>query len=806
MLRYWLSLLSVFILLAAFSQEGTLVGVVKDAKSSVPLIGVTVVLGSEGTVTDLDGNYKLDLPVGEHEMTYSYVGYETRVVLVKIKANEETVQNIDLFYAAEELEMFVVSAGRYEQRIEEVTVSMEVVRPALIQNKNMRNITEAITQTPGVAIVDNEPQIRSGSGYSFGAGSRVMVMMDDLPLLSGAIGRPSWSFMPIENVEQMEVIKGASSVLYGSAALSGVINLRTAYPTSEPRSRVTLFSGVYSEPEIDGAKWWKGTAPGFVGASFFHAQQYGNVDLVLGGNVLNDTGHLGLEETEDEKYPLSDPWKTEGGAFEKRIRINGNFRYRNKKIDGFNYGVNFNLMKARSTQVLIWQNADTGLYRPFPGARTLTKQIQYTVDPFVNYYTKDGVKHSFRGRYFSLDNDNDNNQANFSDTYFGEYQYQTSLGAVGMEDMKLTAGLVGQFVDARSELYTANEAGDGNNNARTLAAYMQLDKKFFSKLMVSAGLRYEDYKVNNDRDNKPVFRAGVNYQVFKHTYVRASYGQGFRFPTIGERYIQTSVGTQNVYPNPELIPESSWNAEIGVKQGFKIGKVGGFFDVVVFQQEYENYIEFTFGQWGPDWTDGDNFYGLGFQSVNTGGARVRGIEFSLTAEGMIGPVKMRTLMGYTFTDPVSTTPDQVYAYPGDPESSFEPSTYNNTSSDTVGHPLKYRLDHLVRADIEFIWHRWMTGVSVRYNSSMRNIDKIFEGLDGTPALNTGITQWRIDHANGDVIVDLRLGFNISPSSRISFVVNNALNRSYAIRPLTVEKMRSFAFQYTLSFGGAKTEM
>ena len=198
--------------------------------------------------------------------------------------------------------------------------------------------------------------------------------------------------------------------------------------------------------------------------------------------------------------------------------------------------------------------------------------------------------------------------------------------------MKLTAGLVGQFVDARSELYTANEAGDGNNNARTLAAYMQLDKKFFEKLMVSAGIRYEDYKVNKDRDSKPVFRAGVNYQLFAHTYVRGSYGQGFRFPTIGERFIQTSVGTQNIYPNPGLLPESSWNAEIGVKQGFKIGEFGGFLDVAAFRQEYDNYIEFTFGQWGPDASDFDNFLGLGFQSVNTGGARVTGFEISLTGE------------------------------------------------------------------------------------------------------------------------------------------------------------------------------
>jgi iron complex outermembrane receptor protein len=92
-----------------------------------------------------------------------------------------------------------------------------------------------------VIVVDNDPQIRAGSGFSFGAGSRVMMLVDDLPILSGDIGRPSWSFLPIENLEQVEVIKGASSVLYGSAALSGVINVRTAYPRLEPRTRATAY-------------------------------------------------------------------------------------------------------------------------------------------------------------------------------------------------------------------------------------------------------------------------------------------------------------------------------------------------------------------------------------------------------------------------------------------------------------------------------------------------------------------------------------------------------------------------------------
>lgn len=803
MLRIWLPCLSIFLLTTALAQTGTLIGTIKDDQSKDLLIGVSVVVGTNGTVTDIDGKYSLELPAGQHTVSFSYIGYETLERTITLAAGQTLEEHISLKYAAENLDMVVVSAGRFEQRIEDITVSMEVVKPTMIENKGMTNIQEAIVQTPGVAIVDNEPQIRSGSGFSFGAGSRVMIMMDDLPLLSGDIGRPSWGFMPLENVEQMEVIKGASSVLYGSAALSGVINLRTAYPRAEPRTKVTVYSGIYDTPKNEAGKWWDGAPPGLVGANFFHSEQFGNVDLVLGGNVMHDTGHLGVESTDEEEYPMTNPWKDDGGAFEKRIRFNANFRYRNKKYDGLNYGINFNVMEGSSAMTLIWLDADSGLYRPMDGARTLTKQFQSTIDPFVNYTSKNGSKHSLRGRYFLLRNDNDNNQGNFSDTYYGEYQFQNKVSVLNIFDLNITAGVVGQYVDARSELYTGNEDGDGNNSASNMAAYIQFDQKLLKKINLSMGVRYENYRVNSDKQDRPVFRAGVNYELFKHTYLRGSYGQGFRFPTIGERYIVTAVGSQNIYPNPELVSESSWNAEFGVKQGIKIGNFKGFVDVVGFMQEYEDYIEFTFGQWGPDAGDIDNLLGLGFSSKNTGDARITGFEVTMNGQGKIGEVMVRTLMGYTYTNPISTTPDQIYAYPGDPNSVYPPATYNNTSSEIDGHPLKYRLAHLVRADLEGDWKRWMLGVSARYNSVMENIDKIFIDLDGTPALSTGIKKWREEHDTGDLVFDARMGYSISGASRISFIVNNFTNHEYAVRPLTINKQRTFMMQYTLSLGGAR---
>jgi len=236
------------------------------------------------------------------------------------------------------------------------------------------------------------------------------------------------------------------------------------------------------------------------------------------------------------------------------------------------------------------------LYNAYQGSATRTVQLLGTVDPYITYFTPGGQKHSLRTRWQSLDNNNDNNQGNFSDQYYGEYQYQHNWADAGISDFTTTLGVVGMYTKARGELFTGGNT-DGRNTAENYAAYLQADKKFFRKLNVSAGVRYEYFRINEDSDEKPVFRAGVNYQVGRATYVRASYGQGFRFPSIAEKFIVTGVGSINIFANPSLVAETSDNAEVGIKQGFKIGNFMGYADVAVFQQNYENFIEFTFGQW-----------------------------------------------------------------------------------------------------------------------------------------------------------------------------------------------------------------
>ncbi|NNE54763.1 MAG: TonB-dependent receptor [Flavobacteriales bacterium] len=483
-----------------------------------------------------------------------------------------------------------------------------------------------------------------------------------------------------------------------------------------------------------------------------------------------------------------------------------NLRVQSEKIVGLSYGLNTNWLKGESVNTLLWGNDKEGLYSSFAGAATRTKQVVGNVDPFVEYLTSKGSRHSLKGRWQKLDNDNDNDQGNFSDVVYGEYQVQQHFDSLGIKNFTATGGLVSIFTSSEANLYSGGSS-DGVNKSKNLAAFVQLDKKFLDKLNVSLGVRYEYFDINGDSESRPVFRGGLNYQAARATFVRASYGQGYRFPTIAEKHIRTAVGAINIYPNEQLTSESSYNAEIGVKQGIKIGGFLGFVDAAFFLQEYEDFIEFTFGQWSAN-PGLDNLFGLGFKSVNTGNSRVTGMDLSVMGTGKIGVIGLTVLAGYTYTKPISLTPDHIYGRSAaDPTSpwffpGFDEVTYQSTSSNPDNDILKYRLQHLVRTDVQFDYEAISFGVSVRANSHMQNIDGIFEDLDNPdidPTIPLGTLSWREAHTTGDTIIDTRLSYQVNETHKIALVVNNLLNREYAIRPLAIEGPRKTTLQYTLTF-------
>lgn len=811
---------------AAIAQKGTIKGTVTDEKNNAPVefLNVLVEGTTIGTVTDQNGKFELSLDPGSYNLILSSIDYEATTEKITLGPGETKEFNKVMKEKPIELVTYVKSEGKYEKNVEELTVTMEVLKPNIVQNKNATNASQSLQQVPGVNIVDNEPQIRSGSGYSFGAGSRVMILVDDVPLLTGDAGRPAWGFIPIENLEQIEVIKGASSVLYGSAALNGVINIRTAYPRDKPFTRITTFSGISNLP--DSVNWATDFPPFQTGISFLHSRKIKqNFDLVIGGNLFAEKGYIGPSNLYVPSPQTIDT--VLNGENEYRARINFQTRYRFPKAPGLSIGVNGNFLYGSGTASFLFADPGKNVFRAFGGALTRTLQTLMNIDPYLTYIGKLGSTYNLRTRFFYVDYDNDNGQGNSSNQFFAEFQYQKRfLGPKAqkskfLKNFSITAGLMSIFTEGRAELFAGtppNPVGVDSvqvdnifTNNFNLAAYTQLENKFFDRLTISVGARleyfnigkYDTYKTFNGGSQsgtydtsivttglQPVFRGGLNFKAASYTFIRASIGQGYRFPTIAERFIRTTVGGVSIAPNPGLKPEKSWSVELGFKQGFKIGKnFMGYADIAGFYQEYDNFIEFNFTVIPG--------VGPGFISLNTGKARVAGIDFSLMGGGKFGKNwTLNVLAGYNWSLPQSLTPNQNYAL----DTSSTTLNYLNSSTDTTNNILKYRFQHTVKVDAEVTYKFISFGASVRYNSFMQNIDKAFYTL-GSPPLNIvpNIKAFRDGHNQGDWVLDMRLAVQISKSSKLSFIINNVANRIYSMRPGKVEAPRSFIVQYVYQF-------
>jgi len=792
-------LLTIFILLVSsasvFPQDATVKGIIYNGTTNETLPGVNILTSEKtGVISEIDGSYSVKVHSGKAvKLVFKLLGYGNVTKLFEIKPGETRVFDILMYEQSTAIEGVVVSAGKFEQKLSDVTISMDVIKPNQIENTNTNNIMSSLNKVSGVDIYDSQPSIRGGSGYSYGAGNRVMVMVDDMPILSPDAGDTKWNYLPIENLSQVEIIKGASSALFGSSALNGVINLRTAYPKDKPETKITINNGLYLNPKRIETAWWYDESPrysntvlgkvvnplsvfgvknpGFGGINFSHSRKMGQFDLVVGGNLYETQGFR----------------QQEG---EGRARANVNFRYRVKKIEGLSMGLNANYMYQDKSNFFLWQNADSGIYRQSNEAVNITG-YRFNADPYFMYFNKRGSKYSLKLRYYKQTNHNkaDSTKDNDSDVFYGDYQYQH----IFKEKYTLTAGISGSYSRSTALLYQTNHHG------LNASLYIQFDAKFWERVSFSLGLRGEYYRIDKDETEssfsirtkkdtlifpiEPVLRAGVNVEVAKYTFIRASFGQGYRFPSIAEKYIKTSIGGLNIFPNPDLEAESGWSAELGVKQGFRVGAWIGYLDVAGFWTQYKNMMEFTFGIYKPDTAQYPTLNDVGFKSLNVGHALINGVDATLTGQGMIFGFPSTLVLGYTYTNPINLDYDAA-----------------DTNSFKI---LKYRHLHAVKADFEIKFYFFTLGFSYVYNSKIINIDKAFEGelITGITSSNLlpGLKEYRKKNDKGYHLLDIRALFDINKHHRIGLFVNNILNSEYMTRPGYIEAPINVALQYVLSF-------
>lgn len=752
-------------------QNATLTGTVTDPTSGEPLIGATLqVRGSEsGTITDFDGNYSLSLPAGKRVILVSYLGYQTLTTSVEMQPGVDRRLDLALEPAATVLNVTTVTSGRYEKPLGEVTVSLEVIQPALLENSNQASVDGVLEKIPGVNITDGQPSIRGGAGYSYGAGSRVLLLVDDIPILQSDAGFPNWNDVPVENIEQIEVVKGAASALYGSSAMNGIVNVRTGFARAEPETSIATYGRLYLAPRNRAAAWWlddrgSSATPYETATSIRHARKIGKLDLVASGFYFNEQSF-------------------ERSNFNKYGRFTTSLRYRFS--DRLNVQLNGNFNRGSNRNYFFWAGLDSLQYVGAPGTESIGRPTRYNLDPSVTYFAENGDRHRFLGRFYSVDNENNANRSNSSDLYYGEYQYQKRLEKI---NTVITGGVVGQGTSVEAELY-----GDTVYSSRNYAAYVQVERKFFDRLNVSVGARYEynalfsPEVVAGERipdgkttESKPVFRFGANYQLAEFSFLRASWGQGYRYPTIAEKFIRTDFGGVLISPNPGLESETGWTAEIGIKQGFKIGGFAGFADLSFFQSRYQDMLEFSFL----------DLFQTGFQSLNVGDTEINGFEISLGGQGQLFGGQTSLIGGYTYIDPRFQDWDPTPIASGELGSQAQRNVALGTSETNV---LKYRNRHSAKLDIETQWGNFSLGLAGIYNSRVENIDLIFEAL-----VVPQLAEWREDET-GYLLTNARAAYRFGELVKVSLLLDNALNEAYSPRPGILAAPRSLALRFDVKW-------
>jgi len=184
-----------------FAQNPEVSGRVTDATSGEPLVGVNVFYSNlQGVATDASGFYAISVSPGKVILQFRFIGYNAVQKELSQNQGQKLTLNIAMEVSASLLNEVVVSASRYEEKISDVIVSMEVLSSATVENTHTVSIETALQQVSGVMFLDDQVSIRSGNGYSYGVGSRVLLLLDDLPMLTGGGGTQKWEAVALCNL------------------------------------------------------------------------------------------------------------------------------------------------------------------------------------------------------------------------------------------------------------------------------------------------------------------------------------------------------------------------------------------------------------------------------------------------------------------------------------------------------------------------------------------------------------------------------------------------------------------------------
>lgn len=608
MIRNLLIFLIFLIPVLIFSQQqkvyGILEGKVLDETNS-PLIGANIKIEKTliGSATNRKGMFRIvRIPVGKHFVRFSMVGYESKVIEVEIKPNEVTYIDVKLIQTPIQTQEIFVSASKYEQKISEIPVSVSALSSQELSFRNTRRLDEALKYVSGINMTSDQISIRGSSGYTRGAGSRVLLLIDGIPLYTGDTGDIIWQLIPVHEIERIEVVKAAGSALYGSQAIGGVLNVITKDFSAKPITYFKTQGGFYDKPYY--SEWnWSPRTRYFNTLTFSHTRKIGDLGISLSASRF-----------EDDSYKLNNYTKRYSLYFKSKYNLNPTN----------SVSLLFNGTTYKSGSYLYWKDSRNALIPPESQIGEWVKTERFNLNLSYQNLFSSNTLINFRNSWFHNNwwDNTDSKNSSKSEMLRSELSINYFL-----ENHKIITGIDGSFATVTSNIFS-------NPVAIGFALFGQDEISFLqNNLKLTGGIRIDYQKVDtvlSELNFNP--KLALNYKAIDNLYLRASVGRGYRAPTPSELFSKTSVSGILVIPNPDLKSESNWNFESGLN--FTLNDIVRI-DAAIFNNELYNFIEPSI--------DPVTSY---IQFKNITRARITGYEVNISSEFIKNHLK--TNFGYTY--------------------------------------------------------------------------------------------------------------------------------------------------------------
>ena len=592
-MRIRTTIIIIFLPIIVFAAGNNLSGRISDSDSGKPLGFANVFFeGTDiGTTTNEDGYFSfVEMPFDKGILKVSMMGYES--ISKPIQFPSDKLIELRLDKTLIEMSSIVITGTRTEKYLKDVPVITQVIKGSKLSESDPMDVSQILGEMTGVSLVEN--QFGTGVELSGFGSDHILVLVDGMELLGRINGQLDISQIPTDQIERIEVVKGASSALYGSEAMGGIINIITKKPQDNFSVSASGDAGSYGR--YNGNITLTGGLGNWRSKIFTNIRRYG-------GNNLNNNS-LWENGNEYNKY-------------------NSGIRLENPQILGGILRLDSKLFFEKQKLKI------ESLFEDVTDNLRLANRLEYEGNRETIKY-KTGLEYSYFDHVYE--------RFVLSSGY--KKSSDTTIDGLFRADMTFqidrSNNLLNGGAGYENETIESDRISPNYHQSDLLYGFVQDEWQINQKLTFLAGLRMDNHSLYGNYYSPKI---SLMYKPEPISRIRFSYGRGFKAPTFKEMFLDFYVSQvgYHISGNSELEPEISNSAIFDIERwhtNLYHGRVN------IFYNEIRNLIDYV----------SDGYYQEGIREWKTANiyrAITKGVDIDLT---YFFTPKIEFAIGYSYLD------------------------------------------------------------------------------------------------------------------------------------------------------------